>query len=688
MSEVFISYARSTEAAARLVEVQLRALGYEVWRDDELPAHRAFTKVIDEKLKAAKAVVVVWSAEAVESEWVQSEADRARQDRKLVQLTIDGAALPMPFDRIQCADLTGWAGERESPGWRKVVGSVAELVGRAPRRLRHMPSGQSDPPEPAAVGGRPPSGLWRSRRVLGLAAAVAAAGGLAAGVWFWRSGLPTPSAGSGELKVAVLPFETLSAGQDVRFFADSLPDEIAGALSSNQIEPVSRDASAALRGPGAGQAAARLGVRLVVDGAARSEDGVMHVQVRLDDPRAQVTLWSRELEAPAQEVSALPARVAHRLVDVLGCSSDALQSNGGLSDLGLVNRYLHACDVFGDPDVHLGYDLQGAAEWVDSLTKVTAKAPGFIPAQAALAMTLAVASKGAPADQAAGLRQQAQVHLRTIGADTSAAYAVRSALAPNAEWGERERLLRQAVAGPAGTGDPVSNMWLGTLLVETGRVQEGLTYTRRATAGALVFDWGIFNAILSCGSDPSGQALKDIEGSRRILPQSGVVQDDQVLCLEYAGRFSDARTLLASLGGQTPYRNATTRAFLNGMVTGSDADRDRARRVVLAAADQSPTGLANAIWQLSSLGFLDDAFALAQRYDPNAAQSGPNPNFFMFTPLTSNMRRDPRFMRLAARIGLVDYWRSSGHWPDFCAEPGLPYDCKAEAARLAAKPPS
>jgi hypothetical protein len=38
-------------------------------------------------------------------------------------------------------------------------------------------------------------------------------------------------------------------------------------------------------------------------------------------------------------------------------------------------------------------------------------------------------------------------------------------------------------------------------------------------------------------------------------------------------------------------------------------------------------------------------------------------------------------MRLAARIGLVDYWQASGHWPDFCGESGLPYDCKAEAKR-------
>src|SRR5579863_8873332 len=104
MSEIFISYARSTEPAARRIGEALRALGHGVWRDDELPAHRAYSEVIEERLTAAKAVVVVWSAEAVKSEWVRSEADRARLDRKLVQLSVDGARLPMPFDQIQCAD--------------------------------------------------------------------------------------------------------------------------------------------------------------------------------------------------------------------------------------------------------------------------------------------------------------------------------------------------------------------------------------------------------------------------------------------------------------------------------------------------------------------------------------------------------------------------------------------------------
>ena len=62
MSEVFISYARSNAAQAQMVAETLRALGYSVWRDDELPAHRPYAEVIEERLQAARAVVVIWSA--------------------------------------------------------------------------------------------------------------------------------------------------------------------------------------------------------------------------------------------------------------------------------------------------------------------------------------------------------------------------------------------------------------------------------------------------------------------------------------------------------------------------------------------------------------------------------------------------------------------------------------------------
>src|SRR4051812_43266836 len=40
MSDVFVSYARSTEAEAKEIAQALRAEGYSVWRDDEIPPHK------------------------------------------------------------------------------------------------------------------------------------------------------------------------------------------------------------------------------------------------------------------------------------------------------------------------------------------------------------------------------------------------------------------------------------------------------------------------------------------------------------------------------------------------------------------------------------------------------------------------------------------------------------------------
>ena len=139
--EVFISYARSTANLAESLESALISEGYSVWRDTQLPAHRAYAQVIEERLNAAQAVLVVWSADAIKSEWVMSEADRARQQRKLVQVKAERLALPMPFDQIQCADFTDWKSAQGGQAWRQVIDSLKDLVGReAVSRTKAQPS--------------------------------------------------------------------------------------------------------------------------------------------------------------------------------------------------------------------------------------------------------------------------------------------------------------------------------------------------------------------------------------------------------------------------------------------------------------------------------------------------------------------------------------------------------------------
>ncbi len=158
--DIFLSYSRAQEGQAREIGEALRGLGYSVWRDDQLPPHRPYADVIEERLSRAKAVLVLWSKDAVRSEWVRSEADRGRQQGKLVQWAIEPVALPMPFDQIQCAD---GAGGPSSPGWPKVLASLDELLGRRPGQAAETPLAAGASPAPPPHNLPQPSGALVGR---------------------------------------------------------------------------------------------------------------------------------------------------------------------------------------------------------------------------------------------------------------------------------------------------------------------------------------------------------------------------------------------------------------------------------------------------------------------------------------------------------------------------------------------
>ena len=130
MSHVFISYARSDDDLASLIADGLRESGFDVWRDDELPAHRPYAEVIEERVNGAKAVVVLWSPRSVASRWVRAEATLADRRNKLVPAIIEPCDRPIVFELTHTAELSDWHGDRSDPRWR---GSAAT----AARRVRH-----------------------------------------------------------------------------------------------------------------------------------------------------------------------------------------------------------------------------------------------------------------------------------------------------------------------------------------------------------------------------------------------------------------------------------------------------------------------------------------------------------------------------------------------------------------------
>ncbi len=101
---VFLSHAHGDEReVARLAEL-VESLGHVPWSSRQMPAGADFRVMIRNRLQEAFAVVVLWTPASVTSEWVVSEANRARARSILVPMfAVPGlteADLPPPFDTL------------------------------------------------------------------------------------------------------------------------------------------------------------------------------------------------------------------------------------------------------------------------------------------------------------------------------------------------------------------------------------------------------------------------------------------------------------------------------------------------------------------------------------------------------------------------------------------------------------
>jgi protein-disulfide isomerase len=100
MADVFISYAKKDRIISERLANHLKGRGLDVWWDTELLGSDAYPVRILAELDAAKAVIVIWSEEARQSDWVYSEADFAQKKKKLIQTRVVDLSpdmVPMPF---------------------------------------------------------------------------------------------------------------------------------------------------------------------------------------------------------------------------------------------------------------------------------------------------------------------------------------------------------------------------------------------------------------------------------------------------------------------------------------------------------------------------------------------------------------------------------------------------------------
>lgn len=552
---------------------------------------------------------------------------------------------------------------------------VLETVPKVGYRLSDSPAS----PQPAvtsAVSTSPRTALrlitrlqWSlSRPVPGLAAVLVLA---AAGWGVWAA-----TTGHREFRTAVLNFAAPAGDAGLTAFADGLVNEITDVAVETRLGTVPRDQLTGLDSAAGHRRAVKLGAAFVLDGDVRQEADQLIAAVRFEAPRTGTLLWSQQFEGAAAKPRDLRLRVAAQAVHVVRCAQYARQSRGGNISEASLAAYIRGCVLEAENG--------NASEIHDIMAALTRSEPQFAGGWGELAGSALDLADISPADRRPALMAEARMAAyrgRALDPRVGDTYPVLAVVEGTGQrWGVRARWLNE---GLRQCPDCMVLLYAyGNFLRRVGALRDAATYYERSVARDPL--WPLANGTLAYALSVSGRPT---DAARVFADMEVKWPDNEALTWNRfrAALFSGQReAALKAYAGhlsftQTPDDAACWRAAVDAL-TASGSARTMGVRVVLSCVEREVFDPTNGILLLAAMGKVDEAFALA-------AASADDDTLFsgvFFVPTSASLRRDPRFMPLMKRIGLLDYWRTSGQWPDFCSEPGLPFECKAEAARLAA----
>lgn len=649
MGHVFLSYAREDRDCAERIARVIEDAGHEVWWDQHLDSGEEFAAEIEAALDKADVVLVAWSRTSVKSRWVRDEAAVGGDTGRLVPVSIDGSLAPMGFRQFHAMDLTGWKGARRDR-------RTAELLHAVERRLKDKPAeglaeGPSDkaPERRRQLAWHPGKPMWAVAAVLAVLLIGAAALFLSSMGDQRRGPLPKPT-------IALVSFTAPSSDAQLRDLAGQARDSLSHTLSQigmpvRLLNSVPQDRRSA-------------GDFLLTGEVSRNADGIV-ATLRLDEAVHGVTVYTRRFDAGQDEIGDLPDRIGAQMADFFDGPNLLVLDRRRPIDPALMAELLADSD---DP-------LQN----YQSRKRSAAKAPNDPNAWIGLAFFTGFVLGELPRDErqsAVAMGRQATSRGLALAPEFGDTYGSWCFLHSETLLAECEDQLR---AGKRVDPDaPYLNQFLADQMRNVGRFDEATDLTR-----------------LSYTHNPYDQFK-----IREMLH-----------AFEFAGDGDDARDLYRQGAKWWPqfrvnfFRNRLWGLLERGDFAAMPRVEEEVGTAVLPPDYQRSGPIADALRSKSAeavhrvcadsdalipelrcmiafamMGDQDAAYAIADKLYPRRVGRTPMeteriwlddpegpPLNFITSPAAAPLRRDPRFLHLAERTGLLAYWRS-GRLPDFCRE--------------------
>ena len=129
MSDIFISYAGGDRDRVLPLIHALGKTGWIIFWDRTIPAGKTWRQKMHEEIQTCRSVLVVWTSNSVNSEWVLEEAEIGKRKQILVPILLDEIEPPFGFGMIQAANLTAWDGSIADPRFDRLVSDIAAILG-------------------------------------------------------------------------------------------------------------------------------------------------------------------------------------------------------------------------------------------------------------------------------------------------------------------------------------------------------------------------------------------------------------------------------------------------------------------------------------------------------------------------------------------------------------------------------
>ena len=387
----------------------------------------------------------------------------------------------------------------------------------------------------------------------------------------------------------------------------------------------------------------------------------------LMDGRSRSLLWSKEFVSPNGNPADLKQQLAYTAARVLDCAVESVNAGGKQLDQQSRTLYLNGCAKLSEL---IGTD---PSEVLPIFLQVVERAPSFEPAWSNLLLT--EANRASRADAASAARLRAHIaSARKLNPAMAEAVLAEASLLPRTAFVEQTRMIDRAIASRPDNANLLEAR--SGLLGLIGRWREAIADARRASELEPLSAAHRHAYILSLAyGGQTEAAFRELDEGERLWPGASNMTDAR---FRLHLRYGDPKEALRLVRAGLAQASASTEIVLAAKTDPTSTNVERAKTTIRNAVERYPNQATGPLQAYPEFGMEDELFDLFERWQ----RIEPATLSVLFRPAFRGLHKDPRFLHLAARSGMVAIWQDTGKWPDFCFEPDLPYECAVEAAKL------